>query len=222
MSPIETYFDKIFVINLERRADRWDHVLQQMRLLGIENFERFNAYDRPLDHNRNPSGNQGCTASHRALYEIISYHGWNRVLIFEDDFSVCVDNPQQQFQKMVGQVPDNWDMLYLGGHYADEPKNFTRISRHVIKCGRMFTTSSYAITSGFARKIAPYISGVGPIDSLLGGFCTPENNVFIVSPRIFVQYPSFSDLTDSHSSNHQCMMDRNHEIRILPLEASFK
>lgn len=207
-TPLETYFDKIFVINLERRKDRWEHVLEQMKALGITEFERFEAYDRPTDHHGNPNGNMGCTSSHRALYEIIAYQRIPRALIFEDDFAFCIDEPQQKFQQMIGEVPTDWDMLYLGGHYAEKP--VARVSPHVIKMGRMLTTSSYGITWRFARKIAPYINGVGPIDSLLSGFHAP-NNCFITQPRIFVQYPSMSDLTDQHSSNHHCMMDRNHE-----------
>lgn len=214
-TPLETYFDKIFIINLARRADRWEHMLRQMQILGITEFERFEAYDRPIDHHGNPNGNMGCTSSHRALYEIIAYNNWNRVLIFEDDAAICTDDPQAKFQQMIGAVPENWDMLYLGGHYGEEPTKFKRVSPHVIKMGRMLTTSSYGITKQFARKIAPYINGVGPIDSLLGGFHIPENNCFILSPRIFVQYPSMSDLTDQHSTNHHCMLDKYHELRIV-------
>lgn len=211
MTPIELYFDKIFVINLASRPDRWEHVLAQMAVLGIEKFERFEAYQKPIDHHGFPNGNLGCTSSHRALYEIIAYHGWKRVLILEDDFAYCVDDPQKTFQRMIGEVPENWDMLYLGGHYAERP--VARVSPHVIKIGRMLTTSSYGITGAFARKIAPYISGIGPIDSLLSGFLAP-NNCFIFQPRLFVQYPNWSDLQEAHASNHQCMLDRGHESMV--------
>ena len=218
-TPIEEYFDKIFVINLARRLDRWTHVEREMDKLGITEYERFEAYDRPIDHHGNPNGNMGCTSSHRALYEIIAYNKWPRVLIFEDDFAICTDFPQATFGKLIAHVPENWDMLYLGGHYGGEPSEFKRIypimpglaQFGVIQIGRMLTTSSYGITSQFARKIAPYINGVGPIDSLLTGFHTPSNNCFITRPRIFVQYPGMSDLTDVHSSNHHCMLDRRHE-----------
>lgn len=207
-TPLEVYFDKIFVINLARRTDRWDHVLQQMATLGITEFERFEAYDRPIDHHGKPNGNMGCTSSHRALFELIAYFKWQRVLIFEDDFALCVDRPQEMFQRMIHEVPLDWEMLYLGGHYGEPP--VARVSPHVIKMGRMLTTSSYGITAKFAREIAPYINGVGPIDSLLSGWHR-ERKCYITQPRLFVQYPSFSDLTDTHSSNHQCMMDRSHE-----------
>ncbi len=109
---------------------------------------------------------------------------------------------------MIPEIPEHWDMLYLGGHYGEPP--IARVSPHVIQCGRMLTTSSYGITAQMARKMAPYISGVGPIDSLYGGFHR-DNRCLILSPRLMIQRPSFSDLQEREMSNSDCMLDESHE-----------
>lgn len=215
MSPLESYFDRIFVVNLHRRTDRWAHVVDQMGKLGITRFERFEGYDKPLDHQGSPSGNKGCTETHRALLEIIVHLKIPRALILEDDFSIANTDPelkefvdpQKLFAESILDLPE-WDMLYLGGHYGEAPKY--RISPRVIRVNGILTTSSYAVTWQQARRMAPYISGIGPIDSLYFGF-NRLCRCFILQPRIFVQYPSHSDLTERASDNRHCMQDLGHE-----------
>lgn len=216
---IEDYFDKIFVINLDKRPDRWAHCLEQFRKFNLTKVERFSGFsdvNRSISYNEDGtlwrsepiSGNKGCTSSHRSLLDIIAYHGWNRVLVLEDDFEIEHSDFHSRFESMLPEVPQDWDMLYLGGHFANAPQR--RISKHVIKFSRMLTTSSYGITAKFARLLAPHICGEGPIDSLYSGF-TPAYNCYIFQPRLIVQYSSFSDITERDSTNAPCMQDTRHE-----------
>lgn len=204
---IESYFDRLFVINLDRRTDRWAHCQEQFKRYGLTKVERFSGYADVIDHHGKVNGNCGCSASHRALLEIIAYHQWPRVLILEDDFEIRFDDFDYRFARMISEVPPDWDMLYLGGHFAEKPQ--ARVSRHVIRMGHMFTTSSYAVTHKLARKIAPYICGVGPIDSLYAQWHRSEK-CYIFDPRLMVQYSSFSDLTERDSTNAPCMEDMTH------------
>lgn len=199
-------FDKAFVINRLARHDRWVHAQEELWKLGLS-AERFEAYDKPLNDGI-PNGNMGCTASHRALLEIIAYKKWERVLVLEDDFVALYDDVPDRLKAMLPEVPSDWDLIYLGGHYAEKP--IARVSPHVIRCGRMMTTSSYVIGARQARKMAPYISGVGPIDSLFSGFAY-DSKFYILQPRLFAQYTSMSDLCDHERDNVPCMTDTNHE-----------
>lgn len=207
---IDEYFDRIFVINLARRGDRWQHCLEQFRKHDIRNFTRFEGYAGVI-HRDVVNGNCGCTASHRALLEILAYHRWGRVLILEDDFEILHDDFRDRFAAMISEVPDDWDMLYLGGHYQEDAQS--RVSEHVIRIGGMLTTSSYGITWRQARKMAPYVSGVGPIDSLYIGF-NRADRCYIFQPRLMIQYPNYSDLQEKESDNSQCMQDCSHESRV--------
>lgn len=208
MHPINRYFSRIFVINLDRRADRWQECVEQFRMFGIHSWERFAAYADVKDDSGKPNGNCGCTASHRALLEVIAYQHIPRALVLEDDFQIVHGDFTERFEAAIRELPENWDMLYLGGHYGEAP--ISRVSPHVIRCGRMLTTSSYGITCGMARRMAPHISGVGPIDSLYGGFHR-DNNCLILSPRLMIQRPSFSDLQERDMDNSACMLDESHE-----------
>ncbi len=211
MTSPNDYFTRVFCINLARRTDRWAHVEAQCRRWNLQ-VERFDGYDQILDGEGRRNGNSGCTASHRALLEIIAFHRWPRVLVLEDDFEVCVPDFHEQFDRAIGELPDDWDMFYLGGSYGEPPQY--RHSPHLIRTNRVMTTSSYAITAGTARRMAPYISGTGPIDSLYGGFHA-ELSCFMVQPRLMIQCASTSDLTEYYMDNGPSMLDPHHEDMLL-------
>lgn len=201
----DTYFDKILVINLERRPDRWEHCLAEFKKHGVAKYERFVAYDFPND------GHRGCTESHRGVLEIISHNQWKRVLVLEDDFEIVHENFGNLFSAAIADVeskaPD-WEMLYLGGGYGSAPQE--RLSPHVIRVDTMMTTSSYGITWQQARKMAPHISGSGQIDGLYGAF-TRADKCYCIQPRLMVQYANYSDLSKVDSNNRSSMLDPAHE-----------
>ncbi len=207
MNFIEHYFSKILCINLDRRADRWLHCLAQFAKYGLTKVERFEAHGDVMMEGK-VNGNAGCTASHRGILELICHHKWPRTLVLEDDFEMIHDDFHARFEAMLPEVPNDWDMLYLGGHYAEKP--IARISPHVIRMGKMLTTSSYGITYEMARKMAPHISGIGPIDQLYGGY-HHEAKCYIFQPRLIVQYTNYSDLMEQEQKNDWPMTDTYHE-----------
>lgn len=207
MITIEDYFTRIFVINREARKDRWDECCALFSKYNLTKVERFQAYDHG-NIDGWVGGNSGCVSSHRALLDIIAYHKWPRTLILEDDFHIIHENFHELFNQMIPEVPDDWDMLYLGGHYGEKPQY--RVSPHVIRINRMLTTSSYGITWQQARKMAPNIYGGGPIDSLYGQW-NVDDKCFILQPRLMIQRDSFSDLQGRNMSNRDCMTNPDHE-----------
>lgn len=200
-SPINRYFDAVIVVNLSRRRDRfrefaselWNHGINAVRIEGCDMREM---------------GNDGCTWAHRKVLDIIASSTWNRVLVLEDDFKCEFEGIQARFGSMIPHVPEDWDILYLGGHYADAP--IRRINPYVIQIHRMKTTSSYGITRDAARRLAPSIYGGGPIDELFSHF-TEQNKAYIFQPRLMVQRGGYSDLQRLVTDNSACMQDTNHE-----------
>jgi GR25 family glycosyltransferase involved in LPS biosynthesis len=220
MTTINGYFDKVFCINLARRPDRWKQVEEECRLhnLELERFEAIDAAERfaagnqwygiPWDGKDVPDGNCGCTESHGALLKIIAEGPWKRVLVLEDDFHFRFPDSQKKFSDMIGEVPEDWDLFYLGGHYAEPP--IARVSKHVIRCGAMMTTSSYGVTPAMAAAMEPSIHGHGPVDALFFDWCR-NRKALILQPRLIVQRESFSDLQNRMMDNTPCMEDPNHE-----------
>lgn len=202
MTFLQDYFEKVFVINCAHRPDRRKHISDLLGFHGIR-FEFFDAHTGVVVDGK-VNGNAGCTASHRALLELCAHHRWRSMFVFEDDADIIYRDFHERFDRFIQEVPADWGMIYLGGGYGEAP--ICRVSKHVLQVGRMMTTSSYGITWQQARKMAPYISGVGPIDSLYGGF-NLEAPTYCITPRCVVQLPSVSDLQDRHMDNSQSMLD---------------
>ncbi len=204
MNPLSQFFgDRIFCINVAARKDRWQHVQKLCAQFGIE-VTRFEAVTGILN-NGVPCGNAGCTASHRELLNLMVESWWPNMLVLEDDFDILHADFLHKFDVISKELPEDWDMFYLGGHYGERP--LSRHSQHLIRCGRFLTTSSYGITLKMAEVMRKSIVGVGPIDSLYGGFHR-DHQCFVADPRLIVQYANHSDLQDRFMDNSMSMLDK--------------
>jgi GR25 family glycosyltransferase involved in LPS biosynthesis len=206
-TPLERFFDHILVINLARRTDRREQIEAVLVGAGVTNYEWFVGHDRPVNHEGRISGNLGCTASHRGVLELIAHHRWGKTLVLEDD-ALFLENFNGRFQAAIDEAPPKWDFLFLGGSYAETPKR--RYNRNWIQTNGLMTTSSYGITCEMARKMAPHISGDVGIDSLYHQF-QRDNLCYMMTPRLVVQRPSFSDIQERGCDNSMSMLDSRHE-----------
>lgn len=129
------FFDKIFVINLDRRVDRMEHVYNQASSMNMD-IERFSAFDGTTLTSRPGKpphrtwatismGNYGNILSQRALIQKAIDNKWESLLILEDDFQFYEPNrptkvpwtPKERVQEYLENIPKNWDMIYFGGNH---------------------------------------------------------------------------------------------------------
>ena len=68
----------VLYINLESRSDRKEHVENQLAIIGLQNFNRFNAI-------KLENGALGCSMSHLKCLQTAKTNNWDHVLICEDD-----------------------------------------------------------------------------------------------------------------------------------------
>lgn len=237
---ITRYFDKIFIINLARRQDRWKECVTELEWnsIPLSAVERFEAFDNP------ENGHAGCTRSHRMLLRRIAASDWNRVLVLEDDFQVLTltllrqygftfnskvyqtfctirygrGDLNERFGDLLPFAPNLWDVLYLGASYGEPP--ISRLNPHVIRCGFMQTTGSYGITREFARIWTDKVDASmgsddldrhpGPIDNVFGSMAH-DHLYYVFQPRLICQRVSRSDLDGETNSRILSNTDPNHE-----------
>lgn len=212
MTPFERFFDgNFFVINLARRPDRMAHFNAEMKHIGVTCVERFEAVDAGIGW-----GNNGCSASHRAVMELIIARGLRRAFIFEDDAVVRSefrDRFHDQFAVVEREIPEDFSMMYLGAGYGEKPQGW--VSKHIIRTAQMKTTSSYGVTGKSApilRDLIP-VGTTDSIDNLYAGF-NVTGKCYICEPRLFIQYHSFSDLQQNMANNGPSMEDQNHVLML--------
>lgn len=119
-------YEKIYVINLERRPDRWTKVLESSKLLPQEiPLERIEAVDAKLNTQNQLCENSTSACcnfclpsmiavgmSHRKTWQKMLDDGIGVAMIFEDDFCLPVDF-DQRMASIATSLPKDWKMLYL-------------------------------------------------------------------------------------------------------------
>ena len=134
---MNTYFDRIYVLNLDRRPDRWLAMKKSLDKLGIYNYERFSATDGSLSphyhewkhysrmpltrhelikYKRKAIGSAGSWAILKASYRMLrdaKERGFKRILVLQDDL-LFHKNFLEEFAKMPNYIKEDWKLLYLG------------------------------------------------------------------------------------------------------------
>lgn len=130
---INQFFDQVFVITLKKSTDR--HEILQNKLSGLD-YEIFwgingaeldlNQLEKEgkLDKNINyqskghhlAPGEVGCALSHVGIYQTILDRNLKNALILEDDLMIDADNANssETLRKSFHELPENWELLYLG------------------------------------------------------------------------------------------------------------
>jgi hypothetical protein len=138
---IESYFDKIYILNLERRNDRWVKIKERLSKCGINNYIRylavdgklkyfqdkynnylklpFNEYDIKFKRKAIPSsGSYAILMSMYSLFTDAYKKKYNRILVLQDDI-IMHKNFQYEFETKMQNIPNNWKLLYLGGNQRE-------------------------------------------------------------------------------------------------------
>jgi GR25 family glycosyltransferase involved in LPS biosynthesis len=196
-------FEHVFVINLDRRPDRWDFITNQLKSVGIE-AERVSGVDGDLldphpkiGNGWNHKGQAGCVLSHRKVINLAKSRGYKNILVIEDD-NVFTRDFNTLFENYWKQVPENWDLLYFGGSHLGVLKP---VNINIGRCTKSFTTNMYAMKDTLFDTILNLIPETDkelemPIDvyfSLIQS--RPEQyNCYVFKPHLVWQDSIFSDI----------------------------
>lgn len=192
-----------YCINLDERTDRWQLVQKQFNKHGFK-IKRFSAVKKA-------PGWMGCTQSHIDLLMILRSERY--FFIFEDDV-VLLPNFADTLIKAISELPENWDLLYLG---ANLQQPITKYSKHLCRLKGAFCTHAMLFNNN--RGLADYIIGHSPtikkIDIFYRDHLQEHFNTFICNPMIATQADSYSDITRKNQKYEQLMID-NFNKNILP------
>jgi len=123
-------FERVYVINLPRRQERMDAFLQKIPAdWPFRTPERYIAIDgglaTPPDWWKDGGGAWGCYKAHLRILEDCLSNEIQSVLILEDD-AVCVEGFAEKVQAFWQHLPEDWEMVYLGGQHIQENMGLPR------------------------------------------------------------------------------------------------
>jgi GR25 family glycosyltransferase involved in LPS biosynthesis len=183
---VNDFFDKVIVINLDRRTDRMEKLAPQLEKLDIQ-YKRFSAVDgKKLDIDP-------IVAGLRSHLQVMKQIEGQRVLILEDD-AQFIEDFNEKFEKVMQTLPEDWDIFYLGALVPKDVGLIRMVNRHwgiqVLTTGSQAYCINPSRLEYFISKLEDYNSY---IDIGLRDFAK-DLKAYITQPNLVVQFPSYSDL----------------------------
>lgn len=157
-SKLNQIFDKVFLINLDKRKDRFERMDKLLKSYRIE-YERISAI--PGLHSSNMSdGAYGCLLSHLKVIKLAKENKYNKVLILEDDLIFHYDF---KFDN----IPSNFSLLYLGASQKPNTIDFRKVNK-LYRANQSRGTFAYGIDHGIYDFVINLLeTKEAPVDLLL-------------------------------------------------------
>jgi hypothetical protein len=194
---ITDFFQKGYYINLDRRTDRNELFIKEMKSYNLDIFfERVSALDS-INEPDVLKRHHYCAATYYELFKKIYNEGYENVLIFEDDAAFYSNIPViNLIENTLDDLSNfsDWNLIYFGGcplfKMEIVSKNLSKIE---------WVLGTHAV--GYKRETIKYVLDNytpfedGTIDGWYGN--SPILKKYITSQPILYQRPSASDL-DAH------------------------
>jgi len=183
-------FDRVYLINLDEREDRWEQAKLEFSKFHIDNYIRFPAI-------KNEVGHVGCAESHLSLLQKMQEEKVEKFLIMEDDFTFK-GNPLETLSNAIQQLPADWDMLYLGASTYSPLKRYSKNLFHLHEAYSTHAIGYNNKNGGLLDYILNHRREVDIIDVYFRENIQDKFNCFISYPLICAQKNSFSDVQNNH------------------------
>lgn len=174
-----------YCINLDRRSDKWNDVIKEFTQHNI-NPIRFSAYDTA-------PGWKGCRDSHLSVLSRAKMDGLKQFAVYEDDV-VFIEKPNGILKQAISQLPQDWDILYLG---VSPLEPMTRYSENLFRVGKSVclhaTIYNNTKWDGVLDYILKHKTEIGKIDVFYSDYVHRNFNVFVTYPMICTQRQYKSD-----------------------------
>ena len=215
--------DAVLLINLDQRQDRWAQFLESAA--GIIPPDRIHRIPAVLGttlpgYGASPwfrggkrdltwAARAGCTLSHRRALATARDHGWQTVLILEDDVALdpACGGTLEAIARALQRNPQAWQICYLG---FTDPVAPSRVldeidaSHRLVEISGCTTTHAYLINPDLRgwilsqlpdeSTIWPWLARHRAIDRWYQTVLARAFPVTCVSPAVMNQQPGFSDI----------------------------
>jgi len=179
---LNSFFDHIYVITLERATDRHEHIRKELSGLDYEFFfgkdkqsfsieelkiggiydevlaKKNHRYGKPMQ-----DGQIGCAWSHTEVYKDILQKKFSKALILEDD--IIIDRKQIiTFKQTVKEFPPGWELIYFGFTEKEKaPQNaiMKKAFYHLLRFFDAIKFSHKTIGHLYPKKISAHIYKAG-------------------------------------------------------------
>ena len=180
---LDKYFDRITVINVERRADRLKQFDEEAKKIGFD-YTVHKALDGKL------IGMDPIVAGRLSHIEVLRGIGRDeRVLICEDD-ALFREDFNESLDEYMADLPEDWDIFYLGALKVTT----TPVNKHWVRQVETTGTQAYCIRP---EKVDLFLhiarEGEKWID-VAYRMWADRTKAYVAVPDLVIQSDGFSDL----------------------------
>lgn len=197
MGDISQTFDRVVVVNLDRRPERLRRFWETLGEWPFRKPERFAAIDGTVippsaGWERGP-GAWGCLLSHRQILRQAIADGISSILVLEDD-AFPVHGFASLVEEFLAHVPSDWDCLMLGGEHLHEP---TPIAPGIVRCVSTNRTHAFALRGRMLLTLLQFWEDTRNdhcdlvLASLMRNF-----KAYAPDPFLIAQDAGYSDITE--------------------------
>ncbi|KHN76405.1 Glycosyltransferase 25 family member [Toxocara canis] len=183
--------DRIYVINLLRRAERRQKMSEVLKLIGVD-YELWRATDGKLLQNEEfaadvvplpgyedpyhkrpmKAGEIGCFLSHYRIWRDVVEKSFSRVIVFEDDLRFVLNSTSMLVELIddLDRTALQWDLVYLGRKRLENvQENWVAGHRHLSTVGYSYWTLGYLLSRSGAEKLlrAEPLKKMVPVDEYI-------------------------------------------------------
>ncbi|XP_052789249.1 glycosyltransferase 25 family member-like isoform X2 [Mya arenaria] len=186
-------FDKVYMVNLERRSERRTRMMHVFDVLGIEaewvpavdgkllndtylykdlKIEVVPGFSDPYGGRPMTMGEIGCFLSHYFIWKDMLEKGYKDVVVFEDDlrFEPYFRSKLNHIMKLVKHTVPDWDLIYLGRKRLNrKDERFVEGTDNIVWPSYSYWTLSYLLSAQGAKKLLAQmpLQNLLPVDEYL-------------------------------------------------------
>jgi GR25 family glycosyltransferase involved in LPS biosynthesis len=192
ISVLNEIFPLVYFTNMDYRPDRRAQI-EHLLVHGLHvSPVRMPGVVYTGTSNKRWNGFIGCGLCHLEILKVAQAQNQN-ILIFEDD-ALLINDYTNIIQNAINELPENWDMLYLGGNICS---HITRVSSHLGRLTHAQSTHAYGVNKNFLDELIDYLEPrkyTQVIDITYASEIIPTHNCFITIPMIAIQRADKSDI----------------------------
>lgn len=135
----------------------------------------------------------GCYLSHLMVYKNASKSNKKFTVLFEDDLDIVPNNLHQEILKIINNIDDNFDLIYLGNLYESKS---TKVKGNIYRKNNfipLYGCHAMLINNKNAGKIFSYLSNINDtVDKHLETLITQNKiNAYVIYPSLVNQNNEF-------------------------------
>lgn len=198
---LEIFSKNIFVLNLQKREDRLEHIRKQLKKINCENYTVINSIDGSSISNPTSlkNGMYGLILTYIELYNSIKNNSPQELIIIEDD---CVFHNDfcEEVVKYFENIPSDWSILYFGGNHNVHGGHIPplKINDNVLKVHSTFSAHCIVIKFSIFEELVKNLMNFNIENDVLMSRIQKEKSCYTTSKKITWQINTHSDIEDRY------------------------